>query len=636
MKTTGFLFLLILLIFPHSGISQHCGPTGAPAFIAPDTVCQGYEVVLSNTTPGNTFHWNFSSGNATTPPYGVNIGDPGGYLQTPYYIHTIKDSTLFYSFVSTSQSGEVIRFFHGTSLTGYIDSVTNLGRFGVLNYDIKGLCTGNDNGHWYLFVVDKSTVLRLDFGSSLMNDPVAVPFTFPDLFLSEKICIAKEGDQWIGFITDFTSSKLLRLRFGNSLANVPQIETAGLFLPIAGPVGFDLKQEEGNWYMFIVNQSNRTVSRLDFGNSLLNTPTGEYLSGIVELNQYSDISISLDCGKATGFVTNCVQAGIFLVQLFFDKGLGGPVRSSPLEDIMAVLNKPYGLSPIFREGDTLCMFVVSNGSSIISRMNFKGIDVSSLPTWDGPDPPPITYSAPGNYNIILRVDEGTPNEQVFCKNIVVVPVPDFSLGPNRSICDHDTAWLDAGAGYTSYLWSTGDTTQMLPVTDSGTYWVEVVNSWDCIGTDTVNVSVNETFLSAIDTTICYGLSYWAQGAWQTESGTYVDTLMTVHYCDSILQTNLTTEICALKCWIPTAFTPNGDGLNDVFRPVAENILEYRMMIYDRWGQQLFESTTVTDGWDGTVKGNLCPSEVYSFIIFFQSYDNLGVTEKRTGTVMLVR
>jgi len=636
MRKLAILLIQILFLLSADCFNQNCGSLDSRAFIAPDTVCQGNEVVVTNTTPGNTFYWNFCTGNTTYLPDGINMGDPGGYMQSPYYIHTVKDSNLYYSFVSTSQTGELIRMFHGTDLIGYVDSVTNLGGFGVLNFDIRGMCTGNDNGYWYLFVVDGSTVLRLDFGNSLMNIPVPQQFVFSELFLSEKIRILKEGNEWIGFITDSQTSKLLRLRFGNTLANAPQIENAGLFLPLSAPCGFDLKQENGNWYMLVSNRSNQTISRLEFGASLLNEPDGEYLSGLGYLESNIDVTISQDCERTNAYVSNWVLQNVFMVHLQFDHGLAGEATAYPVGTTSAILNRPYGLSAIMREGDSLYMLVVNHGSSMISRMTFPVCDDASISTWEGSDPPPVIYNNPGNFNIILRVDEGTPNEQVFCQNVVVVPEPEFTLGPNLTSCDSDTAWLDQGPGFKSYFWSTGDSTRLLPVTETGTYWVEVVNAWDCMGRDSITVTVNETYLSFVDTTICYGVKYRAQGGWQTEEGIYYDTLLTIQTCDSILQTSLSTRICTLKLWIPTAFTPNGDGLNDIFLPVTQNVLSYHIMIFDRWGHQVFESNTVSDGWDGTCKGKLCASDVYSYIVFFESYEAPGTSEKRTGTVMLVK
>jgi gliding motility-associated-like protein len=89
--------------------------------------------------------------------------------------------------------------------------------------------------------------------------------------------------------------------------------------------------------------------------------------------------------------------------------------------------------------------------------------------------------------------------------------------------------------------------------------------------------------------------------------------------------------------IPNAFTPNGDGLNDVFRIFGtppENITKYNFQIYDRWGQRIFSTTNIEEGWDGTFKGQYCPAGVYVWEIFYEDGKKTRVTNH--GTVMLLR
>jgi gliding motility-associated-like protein len=67
-------------------------------------------------------------------------------------------------------------------------------------------------------------------------------------------------------------------------------------------------------------------------------------------------------------------------------------------------------------------------------------------------------------------------------------------------------------------------------------------------------------------------------------------------------------------YVPNTFTPNKDGLNDVFKPVCTHVYDYTMIIYDRWGNHLFTTTDVELGWDGHYKGQLCQEDVYVYKI----------------------
>ena len=86
--------------------------------------------------------------------------------------------------------------------------------------------------------------------------------------------------------------------------------------------------------------------------------------------------------------------------------------------------------------------------------------------------------------------------------------------------------------------------------------------------------------------------------------------------------------------IPNAFRP--DGVNNLFRPKSNSIKSesFKMIIYNKWGQAIFETSDYTYGWNGTINGEKAPSGVYAYVINFQSLS--GEKIKTIGTVVLVR
>jgi gliding motility-associated-like protein len=88
--------------------------------------------------------------------------------------------------------------------------------------------------------------------------------------------------------------------------------------------------------------------------------------------------------------------------------------------------------------------------------------------------------------------------------------------------------------------------------------------------------------------------------------------------------------------IPTGFTPNGDGLNDDFKPLgpAEYSTEYQMTIWNRWGQEVFRSTDPLLGWDGRYKGTEATTGVYAYVITYKNIYNEAKLAK--GNVTLTR
>ena len=93
-------------------------------------------------------------------------------------------------------------------------------------------------------------------------------------------------------------------------------------------------------------------------------------------------------------------------------------------------------------------------------------------------------------------------------------------------------------------------------------------------------------------------------------------------------------------FIPNAFSPDGDGLNDQFIPVFKEELpeQYSLVIYNRWGQEIFDSTNPAEGWDGRVHQKDCPGDIYVYLVKYSRTDqNLSPgTIVKKGTLMLVR
>jgi gliding motility-associated-like protein len=90
-------------------------------------------------------------------------------------------------------------------------------------------------------------------------------------------------------------------------------------------------------------------------------------------------------------------------------------------------------------------------------------------------------------------------------------------------------------------------------------------------------------------------------------------------------------------YIPNAFTPNGDGLNDKFRILGlppENITRFNLKVFNRWGQMIFQTNDILEAWDGSLNGEVCPEGVYPWVIYYEDNSKTKVSNK--GTVTLVR
>jgi len=479
-------------------------------FTAPDTICVGATVSITNqTSGGSTYYWNFCSGNTTYDPVGVNIGNPGNLLNIPVYMALAKDGSTCYSFITNQGSTSVIRYNHGTSFSNNPVSSTNLGSFSMLTNGVLGIEVKQESGQWYAFVCNNTNIVRLDFGASLANTPTSTMLG-PYAMLNAAHCIEilNENGIWVGYLTCSTGNKLVRLNFGNSLLNMPVLTDLGAPGSMSTPGSFRLIQENGLWYAMVVNMGNNTHTRLSFGASLLNNPSGINIGTVCSSISPGGIALIRDCEGTNGFQLNYSTSSMDLIwRLNFTSGITGPVTGTSLGNIGG-MSRPAHFSDLFRVGDTLFMYVTNRQNFTLTRLRFLPCTSSSIPSSTLFNPPPFSYSQTGIYNIQLIVNEGQANQASLCKNIVVGPAPVANLGLDREICPGTTTTLNAGSGFSSYLWSTGATTSSVVAGTPGLYWVKVTN-YGCEDFDSIVVSHYSVAPITIgpDTTICEGLAY---------------------------------------------------------------------------------------------------------------------------------
>ena len=89
-------------------------------------------------------------------------------------------------------------------------------------------------------------------------------------------------------------------------------------------------------------------------------------------------------------------------------------------------------------------------------------------------------------------------------------------------------------------------------------------------------------------------------------------------------------------YVPNTFTPDNDGINEYFTPVisGEKPNSYTMSIYDRWGELIYETSSLLRGWDGTYKGKIVKNDLYVWKIVVTTFDNRK--KRYTGNVTLLK
>jgi gliding motility-associated-like protein len=204
------------------------------------------------------------------------------------------------------------------------------------------------------------------------------------------------------------------------------------------------------------------------------------------------------------------------------------------------------------------------------------------------------YPVPGTYTITLIANDPTTcNLTDTTSQVITVhpnPLANFTFDPNPGKENTPTSFTNASTGAIRYFWDFGDgetSTLTNPVHQynvTGTFRACLVafNQFGCA--DTVCQDVSAVILPLVD--------------------------------------------------VPNAFTPNGDGTNDQVRVRGFGIARMTFRIYNRWGQLVFQSVSLSQGWDGRYKGVLQPMDAYGYSLEVEFTNGARATKK--GDITLIR
>jgi gliding motility-associated-like protein len=288
----------------------------------------------------------------------------------------------------------------------------------------------------------------------------------------------------------------------------------------------------------------------------------------------------------------------------------------------------------------------------------------------------VTWNSPGVFTI--TVEETNANG---CKGdiqqgvVVVFPIPIANAGPNQTICFNNTTTLNASGG-NSYVWSpsqylssatSANPTVTLPTAGVYNYYVKVTNAAGCsaLKEDTVTITMLQPLrvFAGNDTSIAIGQTLQLNAidinggitnySWQPFTGlnnsAIPNPILTLNsfgvYTYTVTGQNSIgcTTTDALKVtifkgpeiYVPTIFTPNGDGNNDVFIPKYVGIKELQYFtVFNRFGQVLFTTNNQYQGWDGKFKVSLQNNEVFVWQVEGISF--IGEKIYKKGTVVLAK
>ncbi len=265
-----------------------------------------------------------------------------------------------------------------------------------------------------------------------------------------------------------------------------------------------------------------------------------------------------------------------------------------------------------------------------------------------------TVNTAGQYKVTVSNSYGCSASDSININLAV-PLNTLNLGSDINSCNGGINLLDAGSGFTSYEWQDGSTNQTYTVYMPGKYWV-TVSTCEGVTSDTINVSwqSNIPFSIMQEGDLCAGQSVTLNGN-PTNLASYIWDDGTFNYTRDVLtpgtywliatdangcydqdSVDVLLSDCNCVIAVPTAFSPNNDGHNDLFilHGFENCVTAFSFVIFDRWGEKVFETENPATSWDGVYKGKTLNSAV--FVYYINATLNSGEKVTKKGNISLIR
>jgi len=452
------------------------------------------------------------------------------------------------------------------------------------------------------------------------------------------------GGIWGGAITTSDNGVLIRtgsifIKIDNNGNLLWSVSLAGMpynyYAPIEVSDGYILTgTQAGNQYISFykiglfgnqVWQERKTLNV--FGNpKVLKSRSNGNFSILVSSNSggiYTALVVEFDkdliVKKAGGVDLSNLGIGIFAKDLCFlkeDTPVLAAVNFSSSEVIVAKFDKNYFSG---------CSFIGGNVSISLNQISIASIGTSVLPA------SLVMVNNTFTFNVIN-------NSQL----LVCPGSKSLDLGADLSVCTSVSSYLKNNTAdfFENYLWSTGDTTQSISVNQPGTFWLR---AWDnceqVVYSDTILIESkqtiepklgddlilceNETVL--LKAPLCDSCTYrWSNNDTLAfyvvkEGGEVWLQVKNSFGCIGFDTIQVDTALCDCNIYFPNAFTPNSDGLNDVFYPQFYcQISDYNLEIFDRWGKSIYQTSNLNENWNGKLNSQLVPIGVYVYKVSYQS------------------
>lgn len=371
----------------------------------------------------------------------------------------------WYGFVSSRDNHKIFRLEYGSSLSNN-PVVIDLGNIGGVVNGPKTIKLIKDKEKWYGFLINYggSNLVRLDFGTNLNNTPTGTNIGNLDGWNTLRgIDIQPAGVNWVIAVSSFNNDKLTIIKLKDSITYVPtssdKVSISNSL--INGPMGIDLVEHEGLWYGVLASKDNNKLLHLDFGINVFNDPI---------INELGSLSVATDAKlikEGTSFVAfaSGSTSGLFRVDFGAEPTFKDSLSLVKVDDF-GVWKGVYTTS-LVRHSPSWSLFALSYIDKKLHRLNFKENDcayVNSSYSTEA-EPSGIQYATPGVYAISLTAYDEAGNRDELIKSVTVAEnlAPTVEISTDNACIsktnNFSSEHLTPDQTITSYTWTFPDGSQ---------------------------------------------------------------------------------------------------------------------------------------------------------------------------------
>lgn len=577
-----------------------------------------FEVPAGEAPRFTEFEWDFGDGNfATSRDTVYTYTEPGEYIITLFATDGGDEC---------GENSETIT----KTITVTPNEITNVSGPASVCPDVDGIAYAVEGtpGNTYQWIIDGGTIVGPATGDAIsVNWASARPDASLKIISTNTIgCIAdtltfdviinKRLEPALPQSNGFTDTEVCFTELGDVTYSTPQTAGSEYEWFIAGGtfitanntnevrVSWDGPGTGQIWYREfnpLISDCEGFSDRLDviIYTEIISTPT--IMDALCNGDANGTISIALAGGKPgytvawnngmTGTDINGLAAGDYIAtvtdalgcEVMFTYTVGEP-------DVLEVADSQLTDVRCFQESNGAATILVIGGTTFPNGdyvYNWTGSTGFTQSTNTGT----INGLRAGAYQVDIRDANGCETSTTFTINEPLLLEADIESLINEPICPQasdGTAFIDAKGGTPDYQF----------------FWSN-------------NASVNDP------------------NAANLSEGNYTVRIVDANGCETSLAIEVTERFP--RIFIPNAFSPNSDGTNDVFKPVADCSITFSMQVYNKWGSVVFSTEDVNEGWDGDFEGQPAPSGKYSYVVFYAGILNdVAFEETFRGSIKLIR